>query len=448
MKVLYDDALAQNIFSVATITFSNYETIQGALLYWQKNDSKEPYTNEGDYKFFYDLAKAQYFAAVKFPKNCRLTPDQRQELAYILLEERGAIGTYSFLSTKPKVQFHIKKAFEAITFPNDFQTVHFNSLQVIRALEATSEEIYETLPYDRAFIDNYFNWLKLAVQLHPSKLTPYLAYIPYTYICYANPYVSEQFLIDHLESFNAEALQHNKPVLARLTASFKRYLIDVLLKDKKHIHPDFVDQIDEFVDNHTFYRSFEVIYLPEADEIPVMDLQFFEYERGTNKWPGSEHLIKGIPSLKSQKYDRYGDMRLTNAEMDEKFSHYSPTQKQLFSAVAELHWINRYRNDLDWTYICRYNEQLTEDFLTVHLKYVDFDALGHNNDIAVNTAFLETHIHRFDHHQVVPLIIRHLTEDFYLSHKDQIQVNLDVLYKYIESFDSDEFERIENHLLD
>ena len=136
MKVLYDDALAQNIFSIANITFSNYETINGALLYWQKNEDDEPFTNEGDYKFYYDLAKAQYFASVKFPKNCKLTRDQRQELAYILLEERGAIGTYSFLSTKPKVQFQLKKELKAIDFPEDFNLSLFNSLEVLKALEA------------------------------------------------------------------------------------------------------------------------------------------------------------------------------------------------------------------------------------------------------------------------------------------------------------------------
>ncbi|MCH7322667.1 nucleoside-diphosphate sugar epimerase [Solibacillus sp. MA9] len=446
MKVLYDDALAQNIFSIANITFSNYETINGALLYWQQNNSEEPYTKAGDYKFFYDLAKAQYFASVKFPKGCELTNEERQELAYILLEERGAIGTYSFLSTKPKVQIHIKKAFEAIPFPNDFDVAHFDSLSVIRALESNDEAVYEILPYDRAFINSYYNWLHLAAKQHYSKLLPYLGYIPFTYICYKNPLLSEQFLIEHLQAVNLEALQHNKSVLNRLTTSFKRFLIDELLKNKKHIHPDFVDQIDDFIESNIFYRSFDIVYLPESDEIPVMDLQYFEYDRGNYKWPGSEHLVKGIPSLKSQRYDRYGDKRLTNSEMDDKFTIMSKTQQKLFTAVSELHWINRYKNEIDWSYVCQYNEHLTEEFLMAHIKYIDFEALGQNTDIAVNTDFLEKYMHRFNHSKVVPLIIRHLTEDFYLSHKDQIQVNIDVLYKYIESIDLDEFARIESHL--
>ena len=446
MKVLYDDALAQNIFSIANITFSNYETINGALLYWQKNQDDEPFTNEGDYKFYYDLAKAQYFASVKFPKNCKLTRDQRQELAYILLEERGAIGTYSFLSTKPKVQFHLKKALKAIDFPEDFNLSLFNSLEVLKALEANDEAVYASLPYDRDFINSYFNWIRLAAQQHHSKLVPYLKVLPFSYICYTNPYLSEQFLIDHLNHVNVEALQYNKSVLARLTSSFKRYLIDELLKNKKHIHPDFVDQIDDFIDSNVFYRSFDIVYLPEAEEVPVMDLTYFSYERGSNKWPGSEHLAKGIPSLVSQKYDRYGDVRLTNQQMDTKFANFTKTQRKLFTAVCELHWLNRYKNDIDWSYVCQYNEQLAEDFLSAHIKYVDFEALGQNNDIAVDTAFLEKYIQRFNHTKVVPLIIRHLTEDFYLSHKDEIQVNIDVLYRYIESIDLEEFARIEVHL--
>ena len=448
LKVVYDDSLAQNVFSIANITFSNYAPVNGALLYWQKNMSDEPYTKDGDYKFFYDLAKAQYFASVKFPKDCKLTRDQRQELAYLLLEERGSIGTYSFITTKPKVQFHIKKSLQAITFPDDFNLEDFNKLSLIKQFDELDESVFEQLPYDRAFIHSYISWCRLAVQEHPSKLIHYTDYLPFTYICYANPYLSEQFLIDYLDKVDMDALQHNKTVLARLTTSFKRYLINYLFKNKIRVHPDFVDQIDDFIESNAFYSSFDVVYLPEADEITEMDLQFFEYDCGTNKWPGSEHLVKGIPSLMCQKYDRYGDKRMTNAEMDKKFASYTAEQKQLFLAVAEPHWINRYRNDIDWSYVCRYNEQLTEEFLSAHLKYVDFDALGLNTEIIVNTEFLSKYIHRFDHERAVPLIICHLTEEFYLSHKDQIKVDIDLLYKYMDCIDMDEFERIESHFND
>lgn len=134
--------------------------------------------------------------------------------------------------------------------------------------------------------------------------------------------------------------------------------------------------------------------------------------------------------------------------MDKKFTAYSETQKQLFSANAELHWINRYQKQLDWSYICRYNHHLTEDFLTAHVKHVDFIALGFNTFIELDSQFLTQHFNRFDHQQVVPLLICHLTERFYLQHKDQMKVDLDVLYKYMDYIDSNVFERIEKDLIE
>lgn len=447
MKVLYDDALAQNIFSIANITFSNRNTIHGALLYWQKNQSEELYTKEGDYKFFYDLAKAQYFASVKFPKDCNLNREERQELAYILLEERGAIGTYSFVSKKPKKLLHVKDAFESINFPADFSVTHFNNIAVIKKIEAHDETLYDELPYDRAFLETYLEWCRLAVQKHPSKLTAYLQYLPFSYICYGNALLSEQFLIDYLPEVDLEALQYNKPVLARLTMSFKRYLITTLMENKKRIHPDFVDQLDDFIESNAFYSSYEVLYLPEAEDIPDLELQYFEYDRGPYKWPGSEHLVKGIPSLVSQQYNIYGDKRLTNAEMDNKLKAYNPQQKRLFMAIAELHWLNKYRKELDWSYICQYNEHLDETFLTAHIQYIDFDALGLNTDIAINVEFLSTYLHRFNHQKAVPLIICHLTEQFYLTHKDDIKVDIDLLYKYMDCIEEEDFIRIESYLI-
>lgn len=448
LKVLYDEDISQNIFSIANITFSNRKKVDGALLYWQQNDSSEPYTKEGDYKFFYDLAKAQYFAAVKFPKDCQLSRDERQELAYILLEERGAIGTYSFVSTKPKNIANIKKAFQGLHFPTNFSVEHFNDLAIIKKLELHDDSVYNDLPYDRAFLEAYINWCQIAVNQHHSNLTAYVHYLPFSYICYANPYLSEQFLIDYLPYVDLEALQHNKAVLARLTMSFKRYLVNYLLENKKRIHPDFVDQLDDFIESNAFYSSFEVVYLPEADELQAMDLQYFAYDRGSFKWPGSEHLVKGIPSLVCQQFNRYGDKRLTNLEMDEKLKTYSPEQKQLFTAIAELHWLHKYRDELDWSYICRYNIHLTEQFLTALLGYVDFEALGLNTDIVVNTDFLTRFLHRFNHQKAVPLIIRHLTESFYLTHKDEIKVDIDLLYKYMDNIDEDDFLRIEGYLIE
>ena len=190
--------------------------------------------------------------------------------------------------------------------------------------------IFKQLPYDRAFIEQYVEWCRFAVKEHPSKLVSYLNYLPIGYICYNNPFLSEQFLIDYLHQIDLFALQYNKTVLARLSTSFKRYMIETLQAQKKLIHSDFNNQLDDFINSDVFYQSYDVTYLPESDEILEMDLQFFEYERGVYKWPGSEHLIKGIPSFVCQKYDRYGDKRLSNAEMDKKFTAYSETQKQLF----------------------------------------------------------------------------------------------------------------------
>lgn len=448
IKVIYDESRAQNFFSIANITFSNYAPVHGALLYWQKNMSDEPYTKEGEYKFFYDMANAQYFAAVKYPKDCQLTREQRKELSYILLEERGSIGTYSFVTSKPKITFHLNKALQQIDFPEHFQVAHFNSFAIYKQFESLDDSIYDQLPYDRAFIDCYVSWCRNAVKEHPSKLSAYFDYIPFHYVCYANPLLSEQFLIDHLEQLDLHALQYNKSVLARLTASFKRYMVDTLKAQQKPINSEFSYQLEDFIESHAFYNSYDVTYLPESDEIIEMDLEYFEYDLGTNKWPGSEHLVKGIPSLFCQKYDRYGDKRLSNAEMDKKFAAYNAQQKQLFSANAELHWINRYKNELDWSIICRFNDHLTEDFLSAHIKYVDFQALGLNTYIIIDTTFLTEYFNRFDHKQPVPLLICHLTEQFYLSHKDQMKVDIDLLYKYMDCIDVTEFERLESYLID
>ncbi len=66
IKVVYDESLSHNIFSIANITFSNYAPIYGALLYWRENTDENEFTAEGDYKFFYDMANITYFASVNF----------------------------------------------------------------------------------------------------------------------------------------------------------------------------------------------------------------------------------------------------------------------------------------------------------------------------------------------------------------------------------------------
>ncbi|MEG0383441.1 MAG: nucleoside-diphosphate sugar epimerase [Solibacillus sp.] len=446
IKVHYDESLTQNFFSVANITFSNYKTISGALLYWQKNTSDAPFTKDGDYKFFYDMAKVQFFASVKFPKDSKLTRDQRQELAYILLEERGAIGSYSFVTNRSKRPFPIKQSFQNIKFPEYFSLQDFNSIELFQQFQNQDEALYAHLAhYDRAFVVAYMHWCQNVITEHHSKLLNYLDYLPFSYICYANPFLSEQFLIDFIEQVDFDALQYNKPVLARLTASFKAHLVSTLQLQQKALNDEFKDQLEEFIESNVFFVLHDVIYLPEVDEIPEMELLFFEYDCGTDKWPGGEHLVKGIPSLYCQQYDRYGDHKLTNSEMDKKIAQYSALQLQLFSASAHLHWLSRYQSQLDWHAICQYNENLTEDFLTAHLDNIDFQALGYNIYCFLDEAFLSQHMDKFNHQQPVPLIICHLTEPFYLMHKNKIKVDLETLYKYMDCIDYDEFERLESY---
>lgn len=444
IKVNYDETLTQNFFSVANITFSNYKPINGALLYWQKNTSDAPFTKDGDYKFFYDMAKVQFFASVKFPKDAKLTRDQRQELAYILLEERGATGSYSFLTNRTKKPFSIEQPFQTLKFPAHFNLLDFNPIELFKQFQNQEEALYTTLThYDRAFVNAYMHWCQNTVTEHPSKLHAYLKYLPFSYICYANPFLSEQFLIDSIEQIDFDALQCNKPVLARLSASFKAHLVHTLQMLQKPIDEEFNDQLEEFIESNVFFVSHELIYLPEADEMPEMDLLFFEYDCGPNKWSGGEHLVEGIPSLYCQQYDRYGDKKFTNSEMDKRIAQYTTLQLKLFSASADLHWLNRYENQLDWDTICRFNENLTEDFLTAHLSKVDFHSLGFNIYCLLAESFLSKHIDRFNHQKPVPLIICHLTEHFYLMYKHLIKVDLDTLYKYMDCIDYEEFEKLE-----
>ena len=117
------------MFSVANITFKNYEPIHGALLFWQENKNEKSFTDEDEYKFFYDVSQTKYYASVKFPKYCRLTRDQKQELAYILLEQRGCIGSYSFMTNKASANvFKVHQLFKKLQFPAQFDTAHFKTI--------------------------------------------------------------------------------------------------------------------------------------------------------------------------------------------------------------------------------------------------------------------------------------------------------------------------------
>ena len=440
-KVVYDESLSHNIFSIANITFSNYPPIYGALLYWRKNTDENEFTAEGDYKFFYDMANITYFASVKFPKHVRLTRDQKQELAYILLEERGSVGSYSFgTHAGRKKGYSYEEVFSKLNFPEDFDVRSIPPYVKSVVSKVDLELILHDYPdYDPVFISEYAKWRYQTAQMHPNDLAPYMAYIDFDVICAINPYLSEGYLIEHLPKVNFEMIASNYPVLKRLSVPFRQYMYSQLDKS-------LAEELQEFLELDSDIDPINDIQPTFDEDEELVDLEFFEYDRGPYKWLGSEHLVKGIPSLASQLYDEFGYRRCTNKEMDTKFANYNDKQKELISYTLELHWIHRYRDQLDWKLICEYNPYLTEDFLTAHLKYVDFNALGNNTQCELSESFMDKHMNKFNHQKPVPLVIRHLTESLYLTHKDKIVVNSDLLNEYGDLLDDEQFLLLQNLL--
>lgn len=452
IKAIYDDSLSHNIFSIANIQFSNYPPINGALLYWRKNNSRSEYTPDGDYKFFYDMANDTYFASVKFPKNVKLTRDQKQELAYILLDERGSIGSYSFKThINRKNNFNPKKSLERLKFPDNFDVKSIPSYVGPIIDEPDMNEILEKNPtFTKQFVEDYCYWRYRLVRMHPTDFKSYLDYVDFSYICYACDQLSEKYLIHHIEQVDFTTLQFNYPVLSRLSASFKKYIIDQLKLKNVKMNDHFADEIDTFIEDETYFSEYGYIDLLEDEEDDIeeelLDFHFFEYDLGQYKWMGSEHLVKGIPSLACQIYDDLGFKKLTNKEMDTIINSYTEKQIVLLSAVLEPHWLHRYRDRIDWRAVCKYNKYLTDDFLTAHLKYIQFDALGHNLWCELSEDFIEKYMNHFNHNKPVPLIIRHLTEQIYLNHRDTIKVDSDLLYQYYQSVGDEEYEKIQNLL--
>lgn len=448
IKAVYDESLSHNIFSIANIYFSNYPPILGALIYWKKNNSRSEFTREGEYKFYYNLDDITYFAAVKFPKDTKLTRDQKQELSYILLDERGSIGTYT-IKTHPsrRKRFNPKKTLEQLNIPDDFDVtsipVHYGPI----IDETSAEEIQRDNPHlSKKFIMDYCYWRYSLIKLHPTEFEPYLKYVDFAYVCYACDQITEKYLIDHLDLVDVAALQYNYPVLARLTPSFKKYIVDELIRKKEEINPHFADEIDEFIEDDTYFSEYATIHLIDDDEYEEeeekIDFQFFEFDRGPFKWPGSEHMVKGIPSLACQLYDDMGYKKPTNEEMDEQFNKYNAKQISLISAILEPHWLNRYKDKIDWKIVCLYNKHLTDEFLNEHIEYVDFECLGNNLRCVLSEEFIEKHMNQFNHDKPVPLIIRFLTEQMYLNHKDKIKVNSDLLFQYYDCIGAPEYNRI------
>lgn len=449
IKSAYDDSLSHKIFSIANVYFSNYPPILGALLYWKKNHSKNSFTKEDEYKFFYDSKNKSYFASVKFPKDVALTKEQKQELAYILLKERGYIGTYTIKSHPDRrKRFNPKRTLEKLHIPDDFdvKSIPYTIGPIID--ETNLNKITKEYPYlTEKFITDYCYWRYCLVKLHPSEFEPYLKYVDFSYVCYSCDQLTEKYLIDHLDDVDISALQYNYPILARLSSSFKKYMIDELIRNNEEINPHFEDDIDNFINDCEYFYDYSTIHLldqfyVDLDEDEEMDYQFFEYDRGPYIWPGSEHMVKGIPSLASQLFDDFGFKKPSNKEMDLQFKSYTPKQISLISAILEPHWLHRYRDHIDWKSVCSYNEYLTDKFLESHMQYVDFNALGNNLTCFLSQDFIEKHLNKFNLSQPVPLVIRHLTEKMYINNKDKIKVNSDLLCKYYDSIGGPEYTRL------
>ncbi|KGR78860.1 hypothetical protein [Ureibacillus manganicus] len=454
IKAVYDDSLSHNIFSIANIQFSNYPPINGALLYWKKNNNTQSeYTSEGDYKFYYDMANGKYFASVKFPKNVKLTRDQKQELAFILLDERGSIGSYSLKTHRNrKNSFNPKKSLEKLIFPESFDVKSIPSYVGPIIDEKDMNLLTKTNPdYTKKFIEDYCYFRYQLVRLHPTDFEDYLEYVDFSYVCYACDQLSEKYLIHNINQVDFSTLQYNYPVLSRLSASFKNYMILELKRQNAKINQHFEHEIDTFIEDETYFSEYGYIDLMDEDddiEEEEIEFQFFEFDRGQYKWYGSEHLVKGIPSFRSQVYDDLGFKNPTNKEMDHLMKSYTLEQINLLSAVLEPHWLHRFREIIDWKAACLYNPYLTDDFLSAHLNYVQFEELGQNLWCEVTEEFIEKYMNRFNHTKPVPLIIRHLTEEIYLNHKDTLKVDSDLLYQYYQSVGDEEYEKIQSLLED
>lgn len=420
-KVVYDESLSHNIFSIANITFTNREPIHGALLYWQRNTDKAEYTKQGDYKFFYDMANIQYFASVKFPKYVNLSKEEKQELAYILLEERGSVGSYSFSTNVHSNSYSLfKQKFAALQFPENFNPA-FCPLYVKDTLtQMELNLIQHNYPtYDETFIRAYAEWRYDSKFIHIEQLQPYLDLLDLNFLVVTNRSISDLFLIEHLNNLNVELLAENIPVVAKLSGAFQKYICEQI--DEEH-----AESIREFIQFDLTFDDSAGSLENDTEEA----LEYFAYDRGMYKWPGSEHLVKGIPSLRSMQYDEQGYKKRTNREMDELTKLFNEDQWLLFSACAEPHWLHRYRNFVHWPTVCAFNRHLSEAFIIAIQKHIDFKSLGQNAHLRLSEAFLTKYMAKFNHQKPQPLIIRNLTETLYLEHQTTLNVSYDALMEY------------------
>lgn len=439
-KTVYDESVSHHIFSTANVFFSNAEPIHGALLYWQQNTSSDEYTEDGDYKFYYEMAQVEFFAAVKFPADITLSAEERKELAYILLEERGSIGSYSLeTSTDTLEKLQTKRNLSQFKFPAHFTINDFKDPYAFQ-FEDVPELSRRYRNYDITFANSYLQWRKQATQFHPDEITAYMPYISFSYICYCNPHLSEMYLIEHLHSIDWSALQSNLSALGRVSTPFKRHMLENLRTKNIPFEGDIKQDPEGFVLYDNFFFGDGHPRIPHNYEQPeTPEYTLFEYDLGPYKWQGAEHLVKGIPSLASQMYDPYGYKKRTNQEMDAVMQTFSATQIRLFSAMADLHWLHRYRENIHWETASAYNPNFTDGFLIEHENYLSFKDLANNMRCHVSENYLIEHMGNFKETHPAPLILRHLTKKIFDLYQHELKLDLDLLYDYYEFIDKKDF---------
>ena len=447
IKNVYDESMSHQIFSVANIFFTNAAPIYGALLYWSENKDDELYTEENEYKFFYDVSDTNYFATVKFPKYCTLSKGQKQELTFILLEQRGFIGSYSFQTDKNDMQvfFQLDKLFKQVVFPTQFNTQHFkNHFHLLSDEEI--DAFRESYPfYSKAFIKTYSNWMQIVCQAHPTQIIRYLDYIQLTQLFYQNPFLTEQFIISHLNKIDWAALQYNLPVLDRLSKTLRMYLLEQLNLLNIPIQQDIQESPTLFVDQPNFYENERIKYLilEEADNGISGPFQYFEYELGRNIWPGSEHMVKSIPSYAAQLYDVHGERKLNNKEMDQQVAEFSSIQMYFFETTCELHWLYRYKDRVNWKNVCLYNKHLTDAFIKKHEKYIDFVSLAQNSQCNLSSDLIDYYFLKLLSKKVSPLILKAMTEDLYRKHETHFKLSKNMVAKVAHLLSEDQLELLE-----
>lgn len=446
IKNVYDESLSHQIFSVGNIIFTNAEPIYGALLYWQENEEEDLYTEEDEYKFFYDVAQTNFFASVKFPKYCTLTKAQKQELTFILLEQRGFIGSYSIQTNKNAANvLQIHQLFNKLEFPEQFRAQHFkNFFHLISDTEI--ENFLESYPfYTKDFVRTYSKWTQLVCQAHPSYFINYLDYVQMAQLSYQNPYLTEPFIIQHLDKIDWTTLQYNLPVLDRLSKTLRIYLIDQLRLSNEPIQNDLSENPTLFIEQPEYYQSERVQYLPaEVDDNGIFGpFQYFEYDLGRNVWPGSEHLVKGIPSFAAQLYDVHGERKRTNTEMDKHIAMFNQEQMYLFETTCELHWLNRYKKRVNWKNVSLNNKHLTDVFIKKHEKYIDFESLAQNSQCDLSSDLIDRYFMKLLSKNVSPLILKAMTEDLYRKHESHFKLSQNMLAKVAHLLSEQQMEFLE-----